>query len=107
LNERGITIDADLEKKNFKFARVTLAEIWSQIIIDKFPTVAEYIESTNPSFSVVTGRFLPPPLPITQASVGLKIPERTIDGTSHNFFIGVRICAVQYEIHTKMTIKVM
>ena len=25
LNERGITIDADLEKKNFKFAGVTLA----------------------------------------------------------------------------------
>jgi len=36
-------------------------------------------------FSVVTGRFLQPPLPITQASVGLKIPERNIGGTSHNF----------------------
>ena len=36
LNERGITIDAYLEKKNFKFAGVTLAEIWSQIIVDKF-----------------------------------------------------------------------
>ena len=36
-------------------------------------------------FSVATGRFLPPPLPITQASVGLQIPERTIGGTSHNF----------------------
>ena len=128
LNERGITIDADLEKKNFKFAGVTLAEIWSQIIVDKFPTVAEYIEPTESElleenllsmdqkwcdvhlrtsqyltqivkymdnmccfklrssyFSVVTSRFLPPFLPITQASVGLKIPEKTISRTSHNF----------------------
>jgi len=100
------------------------------IIVDKFPTVAEYIEPTESEFlvenllfmdqkwcdvhlrtsqyltqiakcmdnmcylkarssyfSVVTGRFLPPPLPITQASVGLKIPERTIDGMSHNFYL--------------------
>ena len=47
LNERGITIDSDLKKKNFKYADVTLAEIWSQIIVDKFPTVAEYIEPTE------------------------------------------------------------
>jgi len=128
LNESGITIDADLEKKNFKFAGVSLAEIWLQIIVDKFATVAEYIEPTESElmeenllsmdqkwcdvhlqtsqyltqivkcidnmcclkqrssyFSVVTGRFLPPPLPITQASVGLKIPERTMGVTSHNF----------------------
>ena len=45
LNERGITIDS--YKKNFKFARVTLAEIWLQIIVDKFATVAEYMESTE------------------------------------------------------------
>jgi len=30
LNERGITIDTDLEKNNFKFVGVTLAEIWSK-----------------------------------------------------------------------------
>ena len=47
MNERGITIDANLMKKNFKFAGVTLAEILSQIIVDKFPTVAEYIEPTE------------------------------------------------------------
>ena len=35
LNKRVITIDDDLEK-NFKFAGDTLAEIWSQIIVDKF-----------------------------------------------------------------------
>jgi len=28
LNERGITIDDDLEKNNFKFAGVTLAKIF-------------------------------------------------------------------------------
>jgi len=108
LNERSITIDADLEKKNFKFAGVTLAEIWSKMIVDKFLTIAEYIEPTksellkenllsmdqkwcdvhlqtsqyltqivkcmdnmcclkprNSYLSVLTGRFLPPPLPIT------------------------------------------
>ena len=46
-NERSITIDADLEKKIFKFAGNTLAEIWSQLIGDNFPTVADYIESTE------------------------------------------------------------
>ena len=47
MNEGSITIDADLEKKNFKFAGITLAEIWSQIIVDKFQTVAKYIEPTE------------------------------------------------------------
>ena len=36
-------------------------------------------------FSVVTDRFLPPPLPIVQTSEGLKIPERTTDDASHKF----------------------
>lgn len=47
LNERGITVDVDLEKENFKFAGNTLAEIWSHLIVDDFPTVAEYIEPTE------------------------------------------------------------
>ncbi|BFZ21940.1 hypothetical protein BsWGS_24979 [Bradybaena similaris] len=128
LNERGVSIDADLEKKNFKFAGITLAEIWSQLIVDTFSTVAEFIDPTESEllenqllfkdhkwydihvrtsqyftqivkctdnkccskprssyFSVVTERFLPPPLPVVQTSEGLKMPERTIDGASHNF----------------------
>lgn len=44
LNERGMTIDVDLEKSSFKFAGNTLTKIWSQLIVDNFPTVAEYIE---------------------------------------------------------------
>ena len=43
------------------------------------------LKSRSSYFSVVPVRFLPLPLPITQGSVGLKIPERTIGGTSHNF----------------------
>ena len=46
MNEGSITIDADLEK-NFKFAGVTFAGNWSKIIVDKFLTVAEYIEPTE------------------------------------------------------------
>lgn len=42
----GITIDADLEKNNFKFAGNTLADISSQLLADNFPTVAEYIGLT-------------------------------------------------------------
>ena len=127
LNKRGITIDTDLEK-NFQFAGNTLAEIWSQLIVDNFPTVAEFINPTKSEldekqmlsrdqkwydvhvrtsqyltqivkctdnkccskprssyFSVVTDRFLPPPVPVVQTSEVLKIPERTIDGASHKF----------------------
>jgi hypothetical protein len=44
LNERGLTIDGDLEKKHFQFAGNILAEIWSQLTVDNFPTVAEFID---------------------------------------------------------------
>ena len=44
LNDQGLTIDTDLEKKNFAFARSTLAEIWSQTVVDSHPIVAEYID---------------------------------------------------------------
>lgn len=44
LNERGETIDAALEKKNFEFAGKCLAEIWSNLSVDNFPCVAEYID---------------------------------------------------------------
>lgn len=43
LNERGETIDAEVEKKNFEAAGKFLAEIWSETIIDKYPTIASYI----------------------------------------------------------------
>ena len=44
LNDRGLTIDTNLEKKNFSFAGSTLAEIWSQTVVDGHPIVAEYID---------------------------------------------------------------
>ena len=41
------TVDAELERKNFDFAGQTFAEIWSGLIIDNFPVVAEYITQEN------------------------------------------------------------
>ena len=41
LDDQGLTIDTDLEKKNFAFAGSTLAEIWSQTVVDSHPIVAE------------------------------------------------------------------
>lgn len=51
LNEKGETINVDLEKKNFEFAGQTLAEIWSETIFDSYPTVAEYIQPENSQIS--------------------------------------------------------
>jgi hypothetical protein len=36
-----------IERKNFDFAGQALAEIWSGVIIDNFPVVAEYITPEN------------------------------------------------------------
>lgn len=47
LNESEVSTDADLEKKDFKFAGITLAEIWSQVIVDNFSTVTEFIDPTK------------------------------------------------------------
>lgn len=38
------TTDTELEKKNFKYAGETLANVWNQLVIDEYPTVAEYID---------------------------------------------------------------
>ena len=35
----------DLEKKNFAFAGKTLAEIWSNTVINDFPVVAEFVHA--------------------------------------------------------------
>ncbi|BFZ05261.1 hypothetical protein BsWGS_08300 [Bradybaena similaris] len=43
LDSLGRTIDDELEKSNFKYAGETLSEVWRQVTIDNFPTVAEYI----------------------------------------------------------------
>lgn len=44
LNSRGQSTDVEKEKQNFQFAAETLAEIWSRMIIDKFPVISEFIK---------------------------------------------------------------
>lgn len=44
LDDRGRTVDSTLEKQNFRRAGEVLAEIWSNVVIDKKSVVAEYIE---------------------------------------------------------------
>ena len=44
LNVSGLTIDAELEKNNFKTTGEVLGEVWSMDMIDHHPVVAEYIE---------------------------------------------------------------
>ena len=44
LDSRQRTIDDELEKMNFKKAGEILAEIWSQLVLDGHPVVAEYVE---------------------------------------------------------------
>lgn len=43
LNSKGETIDSELEKKNFIHAGEVLAEVWSGMMIDGHPFLAEYI----------------------------------------------------------------
>lgn len=45
LNVSGLTVDAELEKNNFKATGEVLAEVWSMDMIDQHPVVAEYINS--------------------------------------------------------------
>lgn len=47
LDSSGKTIDIDLEIKNFDKAGNILAEIWSNILFDTHPVVAEYISPLN------------------------------------------------------------
>ena len=44
LNPNGKTIDTDLEKKNFGYAGNVHASLWSELVIDNHPVVAEYID---------------------------------------------------------------
>ena len=44
LDNAGKTVNEDLEKRNFEAAGKTLASIWSNLQIDGFPTVAEYVD---------------------------------------------------------------
>lgn len=44
LNEASVTIDHDLEKKNFGFAGKALAEVWGNMDINGYPVTAEYAD---------------------------------------------------------------
>ena len=48
LDAKDVMVDKDLELKNFEYAGRTLAEIWSGLVIDKNPVVAEFIEDGEP-----------------------------------------------------------
>ena len=48
LDAKGVTFDKDLELKNFEYAGHTLAEIWSGLVIDGNPVVADFIDDDAP-----------------------------------------------------------
>lgn len=47
LDSSGKTVDANLEKFNFKHAGSTLAEVSNSVVIDVHPIVAEYIDAIH------------------------------------------------------------
>lgn len=49
LNSKGETIDDELERKNFRHAGETLAEVWSKLVLDKFEVFSEYVDPTRSS----------------------------------------------------------
>ncbi|GBN05191.1 hypothetical protein AVEN_143021-1, partial [Araneus ventricosus] len=44
---QGNTINPKLEEKNFEFAGKFLAEVWSAVVLDNYPTIDEYISAEN------------------------------------------------------------
>ena len=51
LDNSGRTIDFDLEKENFEHDGKLLADIWSNVVIDKFPTIFEYVDPSKSEIS--------------------------------------------------------
>lgn len=47
LDDHGKTVDPELEKENFAHAGQVLAEIWSDKIIDGYPTLAKYVDPAD------------------------------------------------------------
>lgn len=43
-DQRGETINKELDQKNFRFAGETLSEIWNDVIIDKQPVLCMYVD---------------------------------------------------------------
>lgn len=53
LSVSGLTIDAELEKNNFKRTGEILAEVWNMNMIDRHQVVAEYIDSPESANEMV------------------------------------------------------
>ncbi|CAF1129204.1 unnamed protein product [Adineta ricciae] len=53
LNISGITVDAELEKLNFKRTGEVLAEIWNMNMIDRHSVVAEYVDPPSTADDMV------------------------------------------------------
>ncbi|GBM72663.1 hypothetical protein AVEN_213165-1 [Araneus ventricosus] len=47
LDAQRNTINPKLEEKNFEYAGKCLADVWSAVVLDNYPTIAEYISSEN------------------------------------------------------------
>ena len=47
LDSQRRTTNVELEKRNFKAAGHILAEIWNEVVLDKFPVVSEYVEDVS------------------------------------------------------------
>lgn len=52
LNNRCITVDEELEKKNFQYVGTILAELWSELVLDSYPVTAEFICDIDDATSV-------------------------------------------------------
>jgi hypothetical protein len=44
LDGNGKTVDLELEKQNFEYAGETLAKIFSDVVIDNYPVITEYVK---------------------------------------------------------------
>ena len=53
LNVCGITVDAEMEKQNFRKTGEVLAEVWSMDMIDRHPVLAEYIDPPESSDQMI------------------------------------------------------
>lgn len=45
LDDQGRTVDEELQLKNIEFAGKTLAKVWSEMDIDKYPVLAEFVDA--------------------------------------------------------------
>lgn len=50
LNSKNETIDIELEKKNFQKPGEVLAKVWSENVIDNYPTIATFVSEMDPEF---------------------------------------------------------